>query len=770
MLNNPGLPRTPAAAGIVAAALVCAAFAWALRSPAPTPAPDPASSISAARAMADVRFLASQPRPIASPANADARQYIIDQLHAIGLAPVVQTATAQGSWIDRKRNARVALGIVHNIVLLVPGSAPDHARRPALLMATTYDTAERSVGAASSAAPAAAMLETLRVLQAGAPRANDLLVLFADGEQVGGLGARAFAGQHPLAKRAGVVLRFDGGGSRGSPVLIGASGDNRAAIAGWARAAPEAHGSSFMQAVYQFLPGLPAMGALDQVGTARLQFANVEGSNGLGLRSRDTAGRLDPASLQATGETMLALARHFGDAPPGVAPAGQAVYFKVPGFGVAHYPAHAASMLARLAGLMLIIVCWMAIHRGDTGPADIVHGALGFVFIAALILPAAGLTWDSFPSLHKAYNYSAHGAGTHDRWFLGAYTALAAALFIVLQRGLRRAVGRAGAALGPLLLLALMLPLITWKLPGASYALAWPLIGTLLAYGALYAPFANRLRGYQRALIVLAGALPALLLLPPLVLDVFTAASPENMKLPLAVLLVLLGTCVLLLTAQRRFVVRALLAAGAACLAMAASAAPYGGEPIPEPNRMVYLNDAYNWKSYWMLPDVPLDAWSKRFFPDAVGAQVQVDAFGHNSPKMWLARAPRTALAYPDVVVLKDDRLDKGRVIEFTLRANAQAPASDVTLKGSGTERTSVNGRALTSQHTNNWTLSVYGMGGQLLHLRMELNSNDFSSIFINERIPGLPPNDAGARPAGMLPLMTPMTEATILSDTLWFR
>jgi hypothetical protein len=774
MLINPGRPRQPVAAGIAAAMLACAAAAWALLHPATPPSPAALSAVtsgfSSARAMADVRFLASQPRPIASDANAEARQYIVGQLHAIGLDPVVQTATAQKTWIDRQHNARVALGVVNNIVLLVPGSAPDRARRPALLMATGYDTAERSVGAASSAAPVAALLETLRVLQAGAPRANDLLVLFADGEQVGGLGARAFAGQHPLAKRAGLVLRFDGGGSAGAPILIGASGDNRAAIAGWAHAAPDAHGSSFMQAVYQFVPGAPAMGALGQLGTARLHFANVEGSNGAGLRSRDTAGRLDPASVQAMSETMLALARHFGDAPPAAVAAGEAVYFNVPGIGVAHYSADAAWMLTRLACLMFIIVCWMAIYRGDAEAGDIINGALGFVFIGAMIALACYFIWETFPSLHKGYNFSAYGAGAHDRWFLGAFAELAAAMFILFQRGFRRAVGHAAAALGPLLLIAILLPLASWQLPGASYALAWPLIGTLLAYGALYAPFTHRLRGYQRALILVGGAVPALLLIAPLVLDVFTATSPENMNPPLLTLALLLGLSTIVLTAQRRFIVRGLLAAGAACLAMAASAAPYGEAALPQPNRMVYLKDAYNWKSYWMMPDVPLDAWSKRFFPHATRAQVQVDAFGYGSPKMWLARAPRSPLPFPAVVVLRDDALDKGRVIEFTLQAKPQAPATDVTLKGAGTVRTSVNGRALTSGHTNNWTLSVYGMGGQLLHFRMELNSDELSRVFIHERIPGLPASGAGARPADMRPPMTPMTETTILSDTLLFR
>ncbi|MDB5934826.1 MAG: hypothetical protein JWQ01_2170 [Massilia sp.] len=773
MSINQSLPRKPVTAGILAAALACGALAWAMLRPAGHPAPPaaslPASAFSTARAMADVRFLASQPRPIASAANAEARQYIVDRLRGMGLDPVVQTATAQKTWIDRNHNASIALGVVNNIVLLVPGSASDHARRPALLMATGYDTAERSVGAASSAAPVAAMLETLRVLQAGAPRANDLLVLFADGEQVGGLGARAFAG-HPLAKRAGLVMRFDGSGSAGAPVLIGAGGDNRAAIAGWARAAPNPHGSSFMQAVYQFVPGAPDMGALDKLGTARLHFANVEGSNGAGLRSRDTAGRFDPASVQAMGDTMIALARHFGNAPPEAGPSGEAVYFNLPGIGVVHYAADAVWMLTRLACLMFIIVCWMAIYRGDTGPGDIVTGALGFVFIGAMMALAAYLVWQSFPSLHKGYNFGAYGAGTHDRWFLGGFAALAAAMFIVFQRGFRRAVGHAAAALGPLLSLAILLPLASWKLPGASYALAWPLIGTLLAYGALYSPFANRLRGYQRALILLAGAIPALLLVAPLVLEVFTATSPESMNLPLLTLAVLLGLCAILLTAQRRFIVRGLLAASAACLAVAASATPYGTAPIPEPNRMVYLKDAYNWKSYWMMPDVPLDAWSKKFFPTATRALVQVDAFGYGSPKMWLARAPRSPLPFPDIAVVKDELLEKGRAIEFTLQAKPLAPAVDVTLKGAGTVRTSVNGRPLTLEHTNNWTLSLYGMGGQLLHFRMDLNSDELSRVFIHERIPGLPPHAAGARPADMLPVVTPMTETTILSDTLLFR
>lgn len=772
MLINQSVLEKSTVAGIAAAMLALAGLAWVtlrpVAAPAPIPAAAPASEFSATRAMDHVRFLAGKPRPIASAANAEARQYILGQLREMGLAPEVQTATAQKTSIDRHHNAHVTLGVVNNIVVRLPGTAPDHARRPATLLATSYDTAERSVGA-SSAAPVAAMLETLRILQSGAPPANDLVVLFADGERVGGLGARAFA-EHPLAKQAGLVIRFDSGGSRGPLILIGASGNNRAAVSGWAHAAPRPRGSSFMQAVYQLMPRALEMGALGQLGTARLHFANMEGSNGIGLGSRDTPGRLDVGTVQSMGDTMIALARHFGQAPPATAAAGEAVYFNLPGIGVVDYSAASVWMWTRLTCLMFLIVCCIAGHRGDVEPVNIVNGALGFAFIATMLALAAFLTWPIFSPRLQGYDARALGAGNLDLWFLGGFAALGTGLFVVLQRGFRRAVGWGAAALGPLLCMVILLLLASWRLPGASYVLAWPLMGILMAYGALYVPKANKLAGHIRVPVLLAGVTPAVLLITPLVKDVFTATSPERMNLPMAVLAMLLGIATILLTAQRRFVVRGLAAVSAACFAVAGSAAPYGSGPIPQPNRLVHLKDAYTWKSYWMMPAVPLDDWSKRYFPNATQPLVQVNAFGHGSPKMWLAPAPRNEIGFPDIVVLKDELVDTGRHVRFTLKSKAAVPFIDVSLGGAGTLRTSINGRVLTDQKTNAWSLSLYGMGEQALDFRFDLNSDETTRVFIQERIPGLPPHGMPERPAEMLPPMTPMTATTIMSDTLLFR
>jgi hypothetical protein len=137
---------------------------------------------------------------------------------------------------------------------------------------------------------------------------------------------------------------------------------------------------------------------------------------------------------------------------------------------------------------------------------------------------------------------------------------------------------------------------------------------------------------------------------------------------------------------------------------------------------------------------------------------------------MWLARAPRVDLGYPGLTVLQDVDDGRRRAVRFTLAAKAEVPFIDLTLLGAVVIRTSLNGRVVTSEKAATWTLSLYGMGAQMLDFRMELQSDKLARMLVHERMPGLPPHGIAPRPAGMLPLVTPMTETTILSDTLVFR
>ena len=119
------------------------------------------------------------------------RDYIAEQLTALGLKPQLQVTTAVGT---RYQEA----GRVQNILAWLPGT---HPNGKAVLLVAHYDGVEAGPAAGDDGAGCAALLETLRALRARKqPLAHDVIVLFTDGEEAGLLGAAAFVREHPWAK------------------------------------------------------------------------------------------------------------------------------------------------------------------------------------------------------------------------------------------------------------------------------------------------------------------------------------------------------------------------------------------------------------------------------------------------------------------------------------------------------------------------------------------------------------------------------------------
>ena len=462
------LIRPPAGLTAAAALLVLGALAWLALGPTlapPAPADAPAASFSATRAMRHVAVLARTPRPLASAANAQARAYLVAQLRALGLDPQVQRATVQHNRTDALANVHVTLAVVHNIVVRKAGAAPDHARRPAMLLAAHYDSLATSLGAAQGGASSAALLETLRALQAAPPLAQDVIVLFADARQQHGMGAQAFVEQHPWARQVGMVLAFDNAGNRGPLVLYGSAGADGAAIDGWAAHAPRARGSSLARALYPAMPHAIPASPLAALNAPLLQFANVEGFTGP-QGSGDTVDRLDPATLQHEGDTMLALARHFAANGIKEGAAGQ-VYFTVPYAGVLHYSPGAVWPFTRLACLLLFGVACLGIQRSGVAAVSLLQGAFGYVLIACAMAAAAYMAWQWFPT-HDGYEPLWQGFSERDWWYQLACAAFCSALFIGLQRRLQQRIGPEAAALGAAICLALGLVVLSARLPGCQ--------------------------------------------------------------------------------------------------------------------------------------------------------------------------------------------------------------------------------------------------------------------------------------------------------------
>lgn len=719
---------------------VLAALAWmALARPAP---PEPVAQVAAAswgsRVQEHVRVLGAGPRSIATDGNAQARAYLLSQLRAMGLAPAVQRATVRKSVVHHFGNIHNTIGVVHNVVVRIAGSAPDAARRPALLLATHYDSGSALRDAARGAVTTAVLLETARDLRA-APPANDVVLLFADGHHVGALGAKGFAEQHPLARTIGLALKFDPAGDAGLR-MVETSDAGGAALAGWMRAAPELRGSSLETVLARMLNDAPHIGPLAGLDAPALLFAGGEDK---------------PRQL---GDAMLRLARAYGDMPLARGAQTAAAYFWLPVAGPVYHPAWLAWAPALLSCLMLTFA-WRRLFGAD-GAVEAAQGAFGVCFLL-LAVRIGSWNW-------REEVAAAGLAGEHRLPLM--VLMVAACVFVAGLYLLRRSVGAAASALGALAWPALVLLLAVFFLPGAAYVLAWPLAAALAALMVLHTPWGERQAFAPRLLVLVAGLGPAAALFPPALRDAWLLLAPHAMYLPPMLMalpmLCFAGLLPLLRIAPAVAAVLALLAV--LCLAAPGQAAPRDSwTPASDGlERLVYYKDMNTWRAYWLLPEQPLDDWRRRLFP---GRQptIFVEVFGWNSPRQWYAEAPREdAIAFPECYALGNS-VGKVRRGEFTVRSKNRAPHIELRMSGAKALRSRLDGLPLTSKESP-WSLSLYGMEDRVLRFEIETDPKEIFAVTVQERIPGLPrhllpPQDADA------PYVREQSGMTMSTDILRF-
>ncbi|HWS55047.1 MAG TPA: M20/M25/M40 family metallo-hydrolase, partial [Pyrinomonadaceae bacterium] len=543
-------------AALLFLAATAAASIWLVQPPPAAPADAPPEAFSSARAMRHLREVARLPHPTGTEENARVRRYLVGQLAALGLSPEVHS----GEAVRRPRLAgRPALaGRVENVVARLPGTAGGGR---ALMLAVHYDSVPTAPGASDDGAGVAAVLETARALREGPPLKNDLILLFTDGEELGLLGAEAFAREHPWMREVGVVLSLESRGASGPSLMFETSEGNGPLVEALAESAPRPVANSLMYAVYERLPNDTDMTVFRRAGAAGLNFAYT-GRLTHYHTMLDSVEEIDERSLQHHGSQVLALARRFGGEDLRAARGPDAVYFNAFGPLFVRYPASWVwpSTLA-LAALFAGVVFY-GLRRGRLSLRGMAAGFLTwFVAAGAAGLLTAG-AWRAARALHAGYE-SLPWRTPYD---LGLYAvglvllALAAvwAVYAVLFR-------RAGAAslwAGALLWWLLLLLATAFALSPGSFLYAWPLAFALAGLAVVLASGGGEELRAGDLIVVGLCAAPCVALVAPLVYMFFVMLGPELVGF-LAVLPALaLGLCAPLLrhAGARRWLAPAALA------------------------------------------------------------------------------------------------------------------------------------------------------------------------------------------------------------------
>ena len=507
--------RTQSVAGRVVPWLLLGVLGIASVGPLVTPmAPDGSSpdAISVVRAVDHIDRIASHPHPMGTAANAEVRAYIVTQLIAMGLDPELQTATVPDYFGTPGTTVEVV-----NVMARIRGTVGSKA----VVLMGHYDSVPTTPGANDDAAAVAVILEVGRVLVNGPSLANDVILLFTDGEEPAPrFGSAAFVAQHRWADDVGFVINLEAAGGSGPSMVIEIAGPSGWSVGGLAEGSPDPVAFSFPTETASAIGGIGTdFDSFVAAGIPGVHFAYLRGSP-IYHTPNDSPTSVNAGSVGHHGSNALGIVQFFGNADLAEPPrTGDDIFFSVLHSHVVRYPTGWSFPLAMAALVVFGVAAALASRRGTLRAMGMVGAAtavLGGIVVSMLVV--SGIWWlvtgiRTSPGMGESYVY------------LAAVALVIVAIWMIVRR-LARKRWSIDDVLAGTAIIWLMLALATSAtLDGVSYLFLWPALGAsaLLLVRAPVPGVTSRL-GIPGVLLV---GTPTLLLLTPPIDTFFQMALPR---------------------------------------------------------------------------------------------------------------------------------------------------------------------------------------------------------------------------------------------------
>ncbi len=751
--------------------LIAALSLYLQRPPAPVPANAPQTDFSSARAMELLKVIAARPHPPGSAEHARVRDYLVTQLSGLGAQPEVQNT----SIVD-ERGIPYRGGNVYNVLGRLPGTANSRA----LMLTAHYDSVSTGPGASDDGSGVAAILETVRALKSGPPLKNDVIVLFTDAEEVGLLGARAFMKEHPWARDVGLVLNFEARGNGGAATMFETSNGNGWLVGEFAKAAPYPLANSLSYEIYKILPNDTDLTVFKRDGIAAMNFAFLEGVTHYHT-ALDNVESIKESSLQHQGTHVLSLARHFGNLDLRNVAAADAVYFNPFGFTLISYSSALILPLTILVTLIFIAVVVLGFKRHLLTVSGLVLGFFSFLVSMVLSYVAISFVWWLVRSLHPAYRTIVQGDVYNNGVYMIAFVALSLALTSAFYLLLRRWIALENLAMGALTVWTILMMLASVMLPGASFLFTWPLLFSLLALGVMFfgrEDPAQRPDSVKRVAVLSIGAIPALLIVVPMIYLIFVGLT-LGMAGAVTVLVVLLTGLLIphlsFIPASVKWALPAVLAAVSVALLIAGSLTSGSDRNHALQNTVFYGFDADASKAVWATADGTTDSWTQQFFNGANSAPLS-EYFPFNSWSFLQAQAPVTQLDAPQVEVVNDETNNNQRTLLLRVKSPRQAQIVTLAVDADAqVTSSSVNGKEIKGRYGNGipWALRYYGLPQEGIEVTLVSSKPGTPINFrVVDQSYGLPSGgqiSVQPRPENMMPAMLPFTDSTFVTKSYKF-
>jgi hypothetical protein len=745
--------------------------------------------------MTQLQVIAQQSRLIGSTGNAQARAYLLQQITAMGLQPVVQTTTVTlrpDGWNTFQT------GTVHNVVARLKGT--DSTR--AILLDAHYDSGATGPGASDEGSGVVTLLETMRALTAGPPLKNDVIFVFADGEERDMLGAHAFATQHPWMQEVGLAFNFEAGGNQGPTELYMTSQQNGWLVNEFLRAAPAPLASSFLHNLTSVFSTQRLGCDLEEYmarGSAGLDFLYI-GNTPVYHTLLDNVHTIDPSSIQHEGSYALALVRHFGAKDLSQVPttSNNMMFNILPGV-VVHYSETWAVPLAVGVLLLLLGVLAFGFRRNHLTAGGFAGGILIFPASVIAVLTCSILGWAALKAVNPNYQVTMAGSYYGSDFVVLGLAALMIAAMSALFLWVRGKMRMYDLTAGALVWWAVLMVLSSLFFPGGSYLFTWPLLFSVLALGWLFLTKEPKARPWLRAAVLSVASVPGIVLLTEAMIFLLPLATRFDVDggipatpVPVVFVALLMGLLMPQLdllagephkpaaeggttartgrrglrTSLARWLVQiSTFLIGTVILGAAIGASSFS-PARPGTDQIRYQLNADTGQAVWQSDDQRLDDWTQQFFPSRTG----------QGP--FQAKAPNAALAAPTATLLSDTLSDGTRTLLVQVASPRHAGYATVLVEAQGEiAAASLDGQpfdlsGFSQSSRQRLEFSYYGLPDKGFALTLKVSSAAPIKITVQDLsngLPGVPGMTIKPRPADLMPAPRDWLDPTIVIKSFTF-
>jgi hypothetical protein len=291
-----------------------------------------------------------------------------------------------------------------------------------------------------------------------------------------------------------------------------------------------------------------------------------------------------------------------------------------------------------------------------------------------------------------------------------------------------------------------------------SYLFAWPLLAILTALTWTFLAPDTATRPWPRAAALTLGALPAIVLVAPVVHVLFALLTYMEPFLPVPMVgvplfVVALALSALLpafafLTEGRRWALPAG-AALAGLLLIGYGALTSGYDTAhPRPNSIAYVLDADTGVASWVSADGRLDAWTRQFFPDGATRGSFV-GFPNNATEQvmpaWQGPAPVVDLPAPEIAVLSDTTAGDRRTLRLRATSPRGAPNFYLEIRAADLLAATLDGKPLDvgllpPEQRARFRLAYYALPPEGIELGLTVPAAGSVTVRAEDRSHGLPP------------------------------